>query len=529
MITQNEIKAEIERRAKFVSGKWKDLAGLVLEETPQIKFNIPQMMAVREQDKVKELYLEWGRGTGKTTQMAYGISKLITELPRSVGAMVAPSYKMILTHIIPSLTKALEQLGLYQNLHYFIGRKPPLSWGWDTPYQNPASYSHFVIFYTGAGFHLVSQEKDGDGRGLNLDWAIIDEAAKVNKKKYDLDFEPSIRGSNTAVFKNHQLFCSQLFCSSTPVTSDGMWFVEMEKMVDEKPHEYGFISADARFNLENLVPNYLTKAREKAQELWRFEAEYLNIRPSFIQDAFYGLFNKEQHTYINYDYSHIHTEQTDFDSRGDADVSPDIPLIMGVDWGAVINAMTIFQEGRNEIRLVKDFFVLGAEKKTQTDLINDFIDYYKNHKSKHIYLWYDNTGNMQTGITKETRAELAKKQLNKAGWSVQLMTVGKVNIRHAEKHLVWEALLKGDNKRLPAFKINRENAENTYISMKNAPSVQGRNGEVKKDKKSEKSITIKRQHATDLSDAADVVIHGMFHSKILSSMQMGGGLLFFNK
>ena len=48
------------------------------------------------------------------------------------------------------------------------------------------------------------------------------------------------------------------------------------------------------------------------------------------------------------------------------------------------------------------------------------------------------------------------------------------------------------------------------MSMRFAKTKPGSNGEIKKDKSSEKSTKIKRQHATDLSDANDAPIYGMF-------------------
>jgi hypothetical protein len=55
------------------------------------------------------------------------------------------------------------------------------------------------------------------------------------------------------------------------------------------------------------------------------------------------------------------------------------------------------------------------------------------------------------------------------------------------------------------------NCKELKISMTNAKTKQGRHGEVKKDKSSESSKTIPRQHATDLSDALDAVIYGRYY------------------
>ena len=57
--------------------------------------------------------------------------------------------------------------------------------------------------------------------------------------------------------------------------------------------------------------------------------------------------------------------------------------------------------------------------------------------------------------------------------------------------------------------MNKDNCRELYLSMRNAKTKQGTNGEIKKDKSIEKRGR-PRQEATDLSDANDNPIWGMF-------------------
>ncbi|MEM6772285.1 MAG: hypothetical protein AAF597_17045, partial [Bacteroidota bacterium] len=71
--------------------------------------------------------------------------------------------------------------------------------------------------------------------------------------------------------------------------------------------------------------------------------------------------------------------------------------------------------------------------------------------------------------------------------------------------------------RLPRYRCNYYQTINLRASMGNAQAKPGRNGEVKKDKSIERSKKIDRQHATDLSDANDAPVYGMFGHLLYSS------------
>ena len=73
-------------------------------------------------------------------------------------------------------------------------------------------------------------------------------------------------------------------------------------------------------------------------------------------------------------------------------------------------------------------------------------------------------------------------------------------ISHISKFHFWSHLLSCENEKLPAFWIDQNNANETYISMDNAPT---KKGEFKKDKSSEQRKDQPRWKATDLSDAMD--------------------------
>jgi hypothetical protein len=509
------LQKEIDKLQKSGGGDYERLIQQVDQQRHVVQLNLPQLMA--SMSRAATLVLEWGRGTGKTTILGNRIHSLAKEMPRSTGLFIGPTYQAILTRIVPSLVQGLEMFGLYQDLHYFIGQRPPQKWrqSWGVSYQPPRKYDNYITFWNGMGIHLISQDVPGDGRGLNTDFILGDEAALLDARKIQENTDPTLRGTNTKEFQRSYLFGSRMYLSSTPLTPEGAWVIDYEDKAAKAPKEVNFISATCEHNLHNLKPGYLEDGRKNTIAPWVFDAEYLNIRPKFNKDSFYLLLDPDKHLYNDYDYTYYNRVGKEPDCRGDADLVKGLPLIVGVDWGAAINSLTVNQHIRtlNEYRTLKSMYVLGENQETQDDLIRNFCAYYQHHDTKVVYLWYDNTGNNRTGNTKLTRAEQARDLFKQHGWSCHLMTTGGSNPHHELKYQLWQIILKEDRPGAIRYRINRGNCRELYLSMRNARTAQGRNGEIKKDKTSErKTASLPRQEATDLSDANDSPIFGMFHA-----------------
>ena len=514
------IKEEIQNLHEKGSGDWQSLSRQVLNNYKPISMNplqiamalVPDLLPKKKgQERGTEIIVEAGRGAGKSTGISTTMRRIAQEMVRSNNILIGSTYQQILTRTLPSTIHGLELQGWFQGLHYFIGRRPPKAWKWPLPYQPPNRFEKVIYFYTGAVYNLISQDVTGDGRGLNADSAIGDEAALLSKKKLDSDTKPTIRGSKLSAFRDHPLFLNELYCSTTPLTADGKWLVDMEEQARRYSDFIKFLKATCTVNQHNLPSDYLAKASRSTLP-WIFNAEYHNIRPRFVKDSFYPLLDEDRHCYNDFDYNFYHTPGQQPDCRGDQDLTKGIPLILGVDWGAAINCLTVNQHLRsiNEYRTLKDFFVLGDNQQIQDDLLRDFHNYYKHHDCKKIYLHYDATGNHRQGNARMTKAEQARKLLTSLGWEVQLMTDYNNNPMHDYKYMLWIRILKGDDPRLPRYRMNKSNCRNIFVSMRNAQTKPGSNGEIKKDKSSERNSKIPRQEATDLSDANDTPIWNLF-------------------
>lgn len=487
----------------------------------KLTYNLAQIFVVFVFQKF--LVLEWGRGTGKSTIIAKRIIDCVHQMPRSTGLLVAETYAQIKTRTLPSTIAGLEQHGYYKDIHYIIGKCPPSDWGWPEPYEPPLDYKHVMIWYTGACMVFLSQDGSAaSGRGLNIDWAVADEAARLDEQLFETDVLLCMRGGLTRVanypddtwkfFKDCPLHHSTMLASTTPVTAKGMWLLKYEELAIIHPDSYAFLSASAVMNAENLGEDYFTKSKQILPD-FLYDAEVENKRISKITDGFYPLLNEDIHCYNQYDEDYylnlkLNTTPT---CLGDKDLHPDLPLIVGIDFGANINCLVACQDQGEEFRILKNLYVKSP--KIIDDLINEeFIPYYEHHPTKVIHLWYDPSGNTSVANSRLTYAQEIRTLLERNGWRVEMMTAPHgFNAHHDLKYKLWNDILKeSPETKYPRIRFNRTNTRELWISMTNAPAEQGRNMAVQKNKRSERSKKIDQAHATHFSDTIDLVIVGMF-------------------
>lgn len=462
-------------------------------------------------------FLEWARGTGKSTIFALYIRRCMVAMPRGVGALVGASYQQILTRTLPATIGGLERQGLIKDIHYFVGRKPPASWGWPEAYNPPLRYDFAIPFYNGFTLVMISQDRKGggSGRGLNTDMDCGDEAALLDHKSLQTDVWATTRGSFREMFQGHPLHCSRFYMSSTPLTSSGQWFTDMEQTADQEEGIY-FLQAKARDN--QFLPDSWFTDMEKMLDPWVYDAEIENIRPKGITDGFYPALNEDIHTYKDgFDYSYYDSQTVgsiNVNCNGDQDLDPSQPLILGIDWGARINCLCVGQRKPQGFHFLNAMFVKGG--KTLDDLLLDFDKYYKPHQSsnKTVYLYYCKEGNTHKANSRLTYAQQAAEELRKRGWAPVLMTQGQVNSSHSLRYKLWDRLLKEKERALPKIRFNYYNCRALIISMQNAPAKKGVRETIQKDKSSERSKKMKQEFATHFSDSADAVIEGLYFNLI---------------
>ncbi len=482
-----------------------------MSKLTSLTYNAFQFAAIQFQKKSN--FWEIGRGGGKSTAFGRVIADQVMAMPRSIGICVGSSYTQILTRTLPSTIHGLEMHGIYKDLHYFVGRKAPEKWGFPEPYMPPLNYKYALHFWNGAVLLLVSQDRPGTGRGLNSDWVLADEAGLLDKTALDNDVRLTCRGSNREAFLGIPQFEREFYATSTPVTARGDWWFEMEQTAIEQPDNSLFLRCPSHVNLQNLGKDYFKRLKATLYP-HTYRAEILCERIKKVKDCFYPLYDEKLHTYVNYNYNYYDKliQGSKPTCLGDADILRDKPLILGVDWGAAINCLCVAQLEPAQLTFLKSMFVLDKNKKIIDDLAKDFCTYYAPHRNKMVYLCYDNTGNNRQANSYLTYAQQFSNILKASGWKVITRTKGGTNPRHSLKYQIWNSILREEEteREVPRVRFNRENCRELLVSMGNAKSKTDK-GYIQKDKSSERKLEL-RQHATDLSDAADSIINNLGES-----------------
>ena len=487
-----------------------------MKPTKIVRLNPAQMAAVLSRQKNK--HFEWSRGAGKSTILGWYVKEAVRTMPRATGILVGATYMQMLSRTLPSTKEGLEMFGFYENIDYVIGRSGK-SLGFDMPFQSPNSWRNMIHFRNGFVLAMVSLDMPDSGRGLNSYIVIGDEAALLDPERLFNNVQTTNRATKPQ-FEKNPLLNAEIYASSTPLTKTGKWFIKAEQLAKQNPDDYVFIKANAYVNRANLSLDWFKRMKEKAISKMHYEAEILNIRPKDVTNGFYPQLEPAIHYYEDsYNETYLldlnlnKIRPAHFNCRQDKDLNPDKPLIVSVDWGANINSMVVTQHINNELRFLKDFWVKSP--KILDDLFNEeFLPYYKYHKTKVIHFYYDRNGNTRVANSKMTYAEQAIKIMRDAGWRVIVKTPRSLDPAHNDKFLLINYLLKYDGRNnLPRIRINKYNCQSLITSLEYAEAKDGRKG-IEKDKSSERNKNIPQEEATHLSDAFDLPIYWLFKDKL---------------
>lgn len=492
-----------------------------------VYLNKPQL-AVIEALKVgvKNLYLEWARGAGKSTILGWVVKEAAIQLPRATGILVGQTYMQMLSRTLPSTKEGLEMFGYYEGIDYVIGRSGK-KLGFEMPFQSPSKWENVVHFRNGFILVLVSLDNPNSGRGLNSYIVIGDESALNDPERLFNNVQTTNRAKKTW-FEKSPLLNAEIFASSTPMTQKGKWFTAVEKEISDakkgiknkikNPDQWLFIKANAYSNARNLTRDWFDRMEMNAPSKRHFDAEIKNIRPKFILESFYPQLESSKHYYENFNNTYLESigvsaNKGSFNCKQDADLKKTKPLIIELDWG-VFNSMVISQDDGEEWNFLKSLWVKNP--KIIDDLIDDeFAPYYSSHSKKVIHLYYDRNGNNRQANSKITLAEQAIAAFKRNGWKVIVKTPPTLDPPHNEKFIVVNYLLRyGGTKGLPKIGINMHNAYDLTVSLEDAPAKEGNKG-IQKDKSSERSKTTPQEHATHLSDAFDLAIYWRYKDKVM--------------
>ncbi len=515
-------------------------------------------------------YLVAGRGTGKSEGVLAPKSAkcYFNTMPRGTGVIVGATYAQLLTRTLPALIAGWERIGYVMGRHYLIGKKPTekwiRQWRWTGPYRPPLDFKYFVSWWNGAGAHLVSQDRTGSSNGITIDWIIGDEAKLLNQEKLKTELFPANRGIIKA-FENNPYHHGMTFTTDMPIGTSGRWILDMMDQMDRKKvneiwelqavryqlktlmNKAGKVVAaeiskqldviDAELNdkrkgllyyheassLDNIHALGLDYIKQQIRDTttFQFDTQILNLRPLKLEDGFYPDLDEEYHGYFAEHEGYFDNIEFQnkllLDCRKDKDLDVNQPLHISLDYNRRIHPIVIAQDNGEQIKILKGIHALYPDKlKEALDL---FIAYYKHHKRKLIYYWYDHTAVGGENATEKYNDVITP--LRKAGWVVMPMYVGQAP-SHYRKYQMYGHLLKESGKYSRKLRINRENCDKLIISMCMAQAEQRKDG-FGKDKKSEHDPNFPAEESTHYSDALDMMIYGMLETGLIYGTESKGG------
>lgn len=467
--------------------------------------------------KKTKIYLEWGRGTGKSFILAFFMKEMVKQMPGASFALVGSTYQQILSRTLPSTKKGLALLGLYEGVDYVVGKNGKKQ-GFAEPLYPPDKWDNIIHFSNGAIFQLVSLDNPNSGRGLNCFGIVADEAALLDPVKLYNNVKTTNRAKE-AQFEKCSMLGIQVYASSTPITKKGKWFTDMEDVAKKKPSKYAFIKASALINKLNLRAEWFDEMKDESPSDLIYDAEILNIRPKEIQNGFYLQLKPARHYYTDYNHEYLESITADytlssFNCKQDSDIVPNKPLIISIDWGLFMSAV-VSQDLPQEYRVLKEFWATqSGSSQDHEDLINDFDEYYKPLLNRTLHLYYGHDGNAKIRKgTNETYGDELARLLRAKGWTVYDKSKGKAVAPHNDKYILINMMLKESSSRFKKIRINEQNCPSLTISMERAEAREGKNG-VEKVKKDEKNASMKQQHTTHLSDAVDIPLYALFKNKL---------------
>ena len=519
----------------------------------KIYFNTPQRLT--QLIGANTSVIVAGRRTGKTDSIASPfVLRNMQRMPGSTGGIVVPTFKHGLTNTLPGLFAAWKRWGFINGIHYVVGRRPPKSFA--KPIIEPSDYEHVISFYNGSCAIIISQDRPGSSNSLTLSWILVDEAKFVDYERLKDETLPA-NGGIKSHFGHHSCNHSMMILSDMPQTQKGSWFLHYEDKMDKEliatiegtvyeiwrtkeriralnakgvavpPYLKSYLRRlDTNLNkmrsvavyykeyssIENLQllgENYIKQMKRDLTPK-TFQTSILCQRIGIAKDGFYSSM-KESHKYNASDFAYLDSLGYDFnpnllDCRADADVNPNAPICIGMDYNANINWIVAGQPNGRRLNIIKSFYV-KFERKIPA-LIEEFCRYYANHQNKTVVYYYDTTAlGANYAVNEQDFHWVVCHEFERHGWQVEDVYLGNP-MRHDEKYLLINQGFAGKQRLMPFF--NRQNNDDLILAVQSAGVTRGRNG-FRKDKGGEKLAETEEdllQHRTDGTDAFDTLYIG---------------------
>lgn len=495
-----------------------------------------------------------GRGVAKSTViLARRSERCVRLMPGAPVAIVANTYANLVDNIMPAVQNGWKLSGLIEGVHYVKGRRPPQEWAARCSVIVD-DYRHVYSFWNGSVLFLGSLDNPSLLAGKSVAHLMFDEAKyasdvkaarvmpilrgdaitygrchlyggvtvttdmpDITEGEYDwyfryaseMDPERILKIVQAAGELNRQrLKLARLGMTGTP---DVRRIARIEKRIDYytegllklRKGQTFFMNISSFANIDILTVDYAKRLYNAALEHHEFLKSVLGMRPGVRQDArFYVQFG-ERHKYHDGTLS----GEAAFDSTQLRYLDPTRPLEGGMDFGNMLSLVLAQPDGQY-YRIHKNMYELPPD--TMRELADQFLDFFRDHQEKTLYLYYDRAGNNyqrqnddQAGKFKAAIEKDAEGR--RTGWTVVLMSRKQGTIGQGAEYDFMQELMRGRNKRLPLLLVDSLNCPEMVSSIELAKAAVKYRGNVKivaKVKKSEK-LALKKlpRLSTNFSDA----------------------------
>ena len=457
-------------------------------------------------------FMQAGRASGKTFTLLDLICISAIYLPKALMGLASRTFKQVQEIVIAQSETVFNQWGFYEYDprdrpwgNYVINKTPPSHWA--RSYTSPKKYDNTISFAKGYTVMFMAADRKDTQRGVSIDQYAQDETAfskqdfytdivrsglRANKRKFG-DTRPGRRGLN------HPLHWLIAHFSSAPRTLSGSWIYNFEEQAKKDPRSYYWLQATAYDNLDFLPGDYIESTKADLTPI-AFDIEIMNRRPKKVESAFYPSFDSGKHCYTSYGYDFDEDSGIYKVSSNDYDTFR--PIEVSFDFNNDFTCMLITQDFDKEFRFLKELWVKDSSQDLVSQLTDNFINTYKHHLKKKVFVFGDHSGNKKSAGMNKTFFGLIFQKLRLAGWEV-FDEVQSSYPPMTVRYKVINILLAETNSRLPRIRMNEIECKDLIMSLENTATIKDT---FEKDKAAEKDKSIPQEQTTHLSDAFDYIL-----------------------
>lgn len=446
-------------------------------------------------------------------------------------------------------------------------------------------FKHTITFVNGTVIKFVSCDRPESMLGLNAAHLFIDEMIRIPEEKFLERIIPALRADRSKFGHSHYYMGITGFSSTPNFETDEDWWTKNEKdhnqplmdkileiayeadlrmgkllaaqaeadteeikklqrYVDrwterlnkrsDDPDQCGlrvdqtaYLRASSFSNIKILGIDYIKNQIKTIKDPDKLNTSILAVRKYKVKDMFFGKFGKQHLFDDGYEYKYIDRvalgEDRESSSRDLKYCNPNMPLIAGYDPGP-FQSIVFGQEEKQKktFRIIKDMWVYHPDQ--HAELAEKIDTFFKHHKNKVIYLYYDRAGNQRDpayrkdypllGTLRDTDANLLQIALVARGWTVHPMSRNQATIFYSQHYRLLNKLFGDQEGKHWKILIDRNECEALISSINHSPLKKGTR-DIELDKSSEKlDFEDQAMYSTQLSSALMYLLWGRF-SEIL--------------